>query len=162
MSTLGVFIIQIYIFLKNLWTAWRKISQTAPTKRLSCWWHLAWSIVGEIFPTACATEGRKLQEFSSQLNFPVHFLMYFCGRIHNGTQDTGRLQRHLLYVRLHFIQRPTSARKIDLQVIQKFSPFTLIRNRVCTGKTVLDLLEVERERNTVRVDNWWSLSQQYY
>lgn len=69
MSTLGVFIIQIYIFLNNLWTAWRKISQTAPTKRLSCWWHLAWSIVGEIFPTACATEGHKLQEFSSQLHF---------------------------------------------------------------------------------------------
>lgn len=163
MSTLGVFIIQIYIFLKNLWTAWRKISQTAPTKRLSCWWHLAWSIVGEIFPTACATEGHKLQEFSSQLHFPVHFLMYFCGRIHNGTQDTGRLQRHLLYVQLHFVQRPTSARKIDLYVIiQKFSPFTLIRNRVFTGRTLLDLLEVERGRNTVRVRNWWSLSQQYY
>lgn len=106
--------IRIYIFLKNPPTAWRKISRAAPTKRLSCWWHLAWSIVGEIFPTACATEGRKLQVFSSQLYFPVHFLMYFCGRIHNGTQDTGRLQRHLLCVQLHFVRNPTSVRKMDL------------------------------------------------
>lgn len=89
--------IQIYIFLKIPRTGWRKISQAAPTKHSSCWWYLAWSVVSEIFPTACATEGCKFQVFSSQLYFPVHFLMYFCGRIHNGTQGTGRLKRHLLY-----------------------------------------------------------------